>query len=329
MRLKMILLLMLLLWLAGCGSEGDTAVTNTRTTPPTQTPEIGLAFATKAPPTVPVLQTTPTPLPTATATPTPTPIIHTIQSGETLLGIAIQHGTTTEEIQALNPGVDPRLLLVGQQIVLPQPTAVAQTAGGTAVPLDIDVLQIQAYRAPVGSVWLVGEVQNEGTLPVDNVQLEVGLLTASGELAGTAVGWAAGPIILPNEKAPFAILLNEAPPFEFQTVSILSGQTAVDLGSRYLDLTVTDWSLDHVGSVVEIMGTIENVGVDTAVQTTILASFYDGQGNIIGFVEETLPLELAPAQTSPFTIQTAPPGGTAVNATLFPFAQKPLPTETP
>lgn len=39
-----------------------------------------------------------------------------IQSGDTLATIAVQYGTTVAELEALNPGIDPAALTVGERI---------------------------------------------------------------------------------------------------------------------------------------------------------------------------------------------------------------------
>jgi LysM repeat protein len=41
---------------------------------------------------------------------------YTIQSGDTLAGIAAKNGTTVARLEQLNPGIDPNALRVGQPI---------------------------------------------------------------------------------------------------------------------------------------------------------------------------------------------------------------------
>jgi LysM repeat protein len=89
-----------------------------------------------------------TPLPTDTPTPrvTPTPVpplSHQVQEGETLSGIAAQYPhTTMEEILALNEGLDPELLQLGQVILIPPDvaegvaTSAEQPEGPTPTPGD-------------------------------------------------------------------------------------------------------------------------------------------------------------------------------------------------
>ncbi len=55
-----------------------------------------------------------------TATPTPSgPVIHVIQSGETMLGIALQYGVTVDDILRANNMDDANFLSIGQQLVIP------------------------------------------------------------------------------------------------------------------------------------------------------------------------------------------------------------------
>lgn len=307
-----------LLLLTQCQTQEDRVGTPTRTSTWTPTPEIGVALVTRAAPTTAVLQTTATPLPTPTATPTPTPIIYQIEAGDTLLGIAIQRGTTVEEIEALNPGIRPENLQIGQPVELPPPaTALAQTAAGTPVPIAVDVNKFSSYQTPVGSLWLLGEVTNQGEQSVENVQIEVRLLDAAGEPLGTAVAWAALSIVPPGAKAPFGVLVRELPPGYAQPlVAVVGGQTLVDAGSRYLDVTVTETAAVYEGDGVQLEGTVHNTGVLTAGQVMVIATFYDSQGNVTGFDQIQLEGLLPTGETRPFSLAAAPPGGQTVATSL-------------
>jgi hypothetical protein len=55
---------------------------------------------------------------TPTSTGARTRVFYTIQSGDTLEGIALRFGTTIAKLEALNPGVDPQALRIGQRIRL-------------------------------------------------------------------------------------------------------------------------------------------------------------------------------------------------------------------
>ena len=67
------------------------------------------------------VQPTTTTRPTTAATTRPAttqaePVFATVESGDTLDQIALEHDTTVERLLQLNPNLDPRELQVGQQV---------------------------------------------------------------------------------------------------------------------------------------------------------------------------------------------------------------------
>jgi len=46
------------------------------------------------------------------------PATYTVKSGDTLLGIASDVGVPVGQIEALNPGVDPQILIAGEELKL-------------------------------------------------------------------------------------------------------------------------------------------------------------------------------------------------------------------
>lgn len=313
---------LLVLVLVGCRPD-DSAVTATPVSSATPTLPIGVSLVTRAVPTTAVIQTTPSPLPTATVTPTATPIVYTIVEGDTLLGIAIDNRTTTEEIQALNPDVRPELLQIGQTLVLPPPaTPQYQGVASTAVPIQIEVQHVNAYQTPVGSLWLLGEVVNVGELPAGNVQVAIDLLDAAGVRVGTAVAWAAVPIMMPGQSAPFGVLVNEPPAsFARPAVTVTGGETVVDLGTQVVDLVVGETAVTLDDDRVQVTGEVQNSGQSTTQSIVVTATFYDSQGSVTGYQQQPLENRLAPTELAAFTLTAAPPGGLTTSVALSAHAQ--------
>ncbi len=75
----------------------------------------------------PTATATATPSPTATPTPTATatPVTHTVQSGDTLLGIAIAYRSTVGALSQLNGILNPDRLSVGMVLLIPTPEPTA------------------------------------------------------------------------------------------------------------------------------------------------------------------------------------------------------------
>lgn len=69
-----------------------------------------------------------------TATPRPDgSIVHTVEEGDTLFGLALLYGTTVEEIKALN-GLDSDLLVVGQELLIRPPQRGPESPASTPTP---------------------------------------------------------------------------------------------------------------------------------------------------------------------------------------------------
>lgn len=310
-----------LLFLAACRQPAAPPAAELTATP---TLPIGVSLQTVAPPTAVVQQTTPTPLPPPTATPSPTPVVYQVVEGDTLLAIALQQGVTVEEILALNPGLNPDFLSIGQVVTLPpRPTAIAQSAVGTAVPLQISVSQLAMYRTPVGGLWVLGLLRNDGDRAVENVRAQIELVDAAGSVVGSQLAWAALPITSAGESVPFGALFVQALPDDLQpVVAVVGGQTVVDLGSRTLDLAVVETAVDLEGDRVVVSGGVRNDGAETAAEITLLAVFLNGTGDMTGFQLHRLPVLLPSGETADFSFAGAPPGGQTVRAVITAQGQK-------
>ena len=102
------------------------AVTSAATDAPTFTPRPTFTRTSTA-----------TPTSTPTATPTPMPVIYVVQSGDTLLSIAIEYDTTVDALLQANDLDEREMIYAGQELVIatPAPTAeVPSTLLGTGSP---------------------------------------------------------------------------------------------------------------------------------------------------------------------------------------------------
>lgn len=317
-------LVLVTLLVVSCSSEaGETQVTITAP-PDTATPEIGVTLATRAAPTMELIQTTPTPLPTATITPSPTPVLYLVQEGDTLLGIAIDNLTTVEEIEALNPGVVPELLQIGQSLVLPPPaTPVFTGQSATPVPLEVVVRNVQVVRTAVGSMWLLGEVVNDGTFPAANLRVQVDLLGPEATALTSAQAWVAPALLRPNESGPFATLLREPPAEDVQpAVSVVGGEALAETGSFYLDLALRESEVTIEDGLVGVVGSVENTGAEAATTITVIATFHGVQGEVTGFAQQHLQGPLSPGEEVSFDVGGSPPGGQTVDVSMSVYGLK-------
>jgi LysM repeat protein len=131
-----------------------------------------------------------TPLPTVGATaeagPSPTPFKHVVRKNETLLGIAAMYGVSLDALLAVNPGVDPFVLSIGQELLIPGPegTPVGSLVP-TATPIPLALQPPTCYRKPSGGWWCLGAVRNPTAQDLENLVVEIRLEAAGGGEAQT------------------------------------------------------------------------------------------------------------------------------------------------
>jgi LysM repeat protein len=232
-------LLVIALLLAGCGQV--ITLSPTPTPAPTATLSVDIVVATLEPTATPAPYT---PEPTPTPTVTPTPIIHAIQSGETLLSVASQYNVSVSALQDANGILDPRLLQLGQELIIPRQeefdAALATTLTPTPTPLPVAVENIHFSETTIGGLSVLGEVWNNTEAPLEQVRVGAVLLDDAGQEVARAEGLVALDLVDIDERAPFAVLFGERPgKFARYQVFALRAVPAY-VGSYYRDLEVND-----------------------------------------------------------------------------------------
>ncbi len=256
-----------------------------------------------------------TPSDTPTPTVTPTPIIYVIKKGDTLLAIARQYGVTVSAIQDVNGISDPRRLRIGQEITIPlvkaddQPTAVP-----TATPVALRIQGLAFHRTPVDSLWALGEVVNLSGRPAEEVQVQISLHDAQGELLASGSAFTQLDIVAAGGRAPFAILF-PSPPTSFAQYQtrVLNAVPSTYLGPRYPDLTVTEefgeW-LDE--NTYQVQGQVQNTGRADAERVVVIVTLYDQEEHVIGARTVSIPAEVfLSGAKAPFEVALTPFGSVA------------------
>jgi LysM repeat protein len=308
-----------MLVLATGGCQGDEIVpTQTMVTAsPRPTLPIGVDFATATRDSItrsPVdAQSAPTEA-SATETPTATPATYLVQAGDTLVGIAAARGVSLAEILALNPDVQPELLLVGQVIVVPPGSAEPplEVAVANDGPPTLVIAGLMTYPAAAGGTWVLGEVRNSGLQAIELTEVRVVLITAEGGPIGTETVWVTPATVNSQAQAPFGVLFSETDAEGAAAeAEVVAGRPVFELGNRFLDLAVIDAEVTIGHTPIRVSGQIENQGQVAAGQISIVTTFYDANGVVTGFHELALDEVIGPGERRPFTFISLPPGGRA------------------
>ena len=113
--------------------------------------------------------------------PTATPWVHVVQSGDTLLGIAARYGVDYEDLLIANPGIDPRLLSIGTEILIPGSGGEPITALlPTPTPLPLNLSVVRYYRTISESMWCLTEVRNSSSEAVEGISVLLRLIDPEG-----------------------------------------------------------------------------------------------------------------------------------------------------
>lgn len=314
--------------LTACGkvvTPQPTALAPSPTHTATPTPRVRLTA------TAPLLP----PADTATPTVSPTPVIHIVQEGETLLGIALDYGVSLQALQAANGIEDPRFLRPGQSLVIPigQETTGQASGSGlllpTPTPMPFGVRGIALYETPVGSLWCLGEVVNTTDVPLTNVRVRLTLYDTAGQSLTEAEADAAADLLPPGERAPFAFLFTGPPAgWASYQVTIVRGEAAGARADRYVPIAVSEVTGQPAGPQFQVSGMAQNASTDRAAGSLIIiVTTYDAQGMVTGFRQAGLPLtgNLGPGVKVPFNLLLGFHGDIPADFRVIALGQLPTP----
>ena len=256
---------------------------------PTAAPE-GSPTATIAPFTDPTPPETATPAPftpppTPTLTPTPTPVVYRVRPGDNLGSIATRFGVSVSALQERNSVQDPRVLQIGQELVIPR----LVTSDGllvdrppTPTPLPFEMQHLHFSHTPLGTLWVLGEVLNTSDETLEQVRVGVKLLDGQGTTLIEGNGLALLNLVAPGEVAPFAVLFDDAPKsFENYHIYALSALPAYE-GGYYQELEVENLTQEGERySALTVRGSVRNTGSAEAVDVQVVLTAYDPLDRVI------------------------------------------------
>lgn len=263
--------------LAGCSS-------------PTETPEVPTASLVPFLPPEPTLTVEP-PQPRPTVAPeigpSPTPFTHQVQKDDTLLGIAIKYGVSLDELLTANPGINPRILSIGQEIIIPGPEG--EPSGAflpTATPVPLDLSTVQCFQTPAESAWCVVSVRNGGENVLEGLSVMITFVDEDGEAVVSLPAY--GPLnLLPmGHTMPLGVNA-QLPEYAYALVQPLTAFYGEGVEERYLELELTWEAVQQSddGRSWEMRGTLAAIGEGEreAETAAILAVAFDEEGRVVGF----------------------------------------------
>ncbi len=214
--------------------------------------------------------------------PTPTTFTYTVVQGDTLSGIAQRFGINLDALLSANPGIQPAVLSVGTTLIIPTGDGIPGEPTPTPVPLQ--VLQVHCWPETDGGLWCFALVQNEYAQTLENISAQFTLLDANGQELSSQAAFSLLNILPPGQYLPLAV---HFPPRVQINVSVrvqmLSAIRLLPGDARYLPVVTENTlvSIEISGRTAQVAGRVRLTGAGTANTLWVLATAYDGAGNVV------------------------------------------------
>lgn len=237
-------------------------------------------------------------LPTATPLPTPTitPRLHVVKLGEDMSGIALRYRVSLEALKTANPSANPRIIIVGQQIIIPAGTPIPGTAVPTATQTKLIVDPPTCRKDESGGLWCFSAVKNLQTAAVESVTLRYRLLDDKGKQAAVQVTGTILNLIQSGQQVPAGVYFPSPLPQGFHVGADLVNVLPVQNGTaRYLPVTIENQSVQVAGDQLsaEIKGNLVlSIAPPNARQVWVAAAAYAADGSLVGVRRWESPKEL-------------------------------------
>ncbi len=306
----------LMFFLGGCVPSGQLTLPDSAFTSTPETPTI-------APTLTPTITSTPTPRLTSTPLPSPTstPRVHTIKSGETLLGIAWFYNVSLDELKSMNPDVNPNIMIVGTDLLIPVATLPPTNLTPEPTPIQLPLEGLNCLPDAERGAWCFVWVNNTSSEAYENVTIGFNLADLQASQVFSRQGTSPLNILLAGEKIPVAIYISGPIPQPFQnSAQFVSAVPYNPESGRYLPISVevsSDISALE-GQLISIDG--EFTLAEPASNVTIVAVALDEQGNLVGLRRWQSSLT-EPANAGEFQIDLAAVSGKIAEYLLFAEAQ--------
>jgi hypothetical protein len=206
------------------------------------------------------------------------------------------------------------------------PTQPTTTPTPTQAPdTRVSAAHATYYTDSIGAVWVVGEVHNGLSVPVEFVEVTANFYL-NGTLVGTENGYASLTAIPAGGSSPFTVLEVSPPSFDSVKYSVTDYDTDnFEPVIEGLDAAITNTSVDSI-DYTHIVGTVTNNSAQTYQFVEVYVASYDTAGDVVA-VDTTFahPDTLTPGQTGTFEALSSPEehAGSVVTRRVFVDANLP------
>ena len=236
-----------------------------------------------------------TPPPVTPLYPTATPMVHTVVEGDTLLGIAAEHGISMDTLQIANGGLDPLSLHPGQTLIIPLFEGDSVSAVlPMSTSMSLTLSQFRCHSTPTGGHLCLAEVHNQSKEVVINVAVQVTLVMLDGSLGESASAFTPFDLLWPGQSLPLSARFAVGGDVRGAMAQVLSADSGAALAYRFAEIAVQEANGepgDRAGYMVS--GRVYNGSETPISEIRIVVTLYAHDGAVLAFrlarMTETIP----------------------------------------
>ena len=247
-----------------------------------------------------------------TPLPSPTPFTYTVQTGDTISGIALKFGVSIDDLQAANPEVSASAMSIGTVLKIPSnPDNPSGEPTPTAAPFTIE--QIECYPTANKGMWCFALVHNDFPDFMENVSAQVTLVDSNNATLASQTALLPLNILPPNTSLPLSVFFPPDIPVDAKPqVQVLTAIRLLPNDARYLPATLNNMlvQINADGHSAQVSGSVLSQSPSTdASQVWVAATAYDAAGTVIGVRRWESNLALPAGGNLPFEFLLSSIGG--------------------
>jgi hypothetical protein len=144
---------------------------------------------------------------------------------------------------------------------------------------EVTIQNDQLYLGDDGAFHVVGEIQNNLDMPLNQVNVFVTLYDENNNIVVTKETRSLVNTIMPEMKGPFDFIFTDINPEQIKSYTLDFEYSISEPKSQVIGITSSELTRDKHNNLI-ISGTVENTGEITANTVAVIATLYDRYGNV-------------------------------------------------